>query len=165
MGTKIQDYDLEPALRALTADLRDTRTHFNKNIKDLLTAMSTTQQGNVTDISDLKTATGDMDTALKELEGKMITLQGLVGYSSVGEEDDEVFTYDPVTEDIVKHEVMNAGNLKFKVEYYYTNGNISSAVKTYEDSGNIVEVTTTFTYSQSGNVSAMSHRRTVTPIV
>ena len=164
MGTKIQDYDLEPALRELTGDIRTARTHFKKDVTAVLKEAVAGQVDHEDRVADLESATALLDGALKSAEEKLALLQGLVGYASAGEEDDETFTYDPVTEDIIKHEVTNGGTLKFKIEYAYQNGAISQAVKTYVDGTDEVTVTTSFTYNQSGNVSAMSHRRTVTPI-
>lgn len=163
MGTKIQDYDLEAPLRVITKDIRDARAAFGKDVKVVMQELKTGVADNVTSIDALEVAAGLLDDGLTAVDEKVGILEGLVGYSSAGEEDDETFTYDPVTDDIVKHEVHHQGVLKFTIDYSYTDGNISQAVKTYMDGEDTVTVTTTFSYNAKGNVSQMSHRRVVTP--
>lgn len=163
MGTKIQDYDLEQGLREITKDIREARIKFGKDIQVLLEEMVTGLGENTDAIETLEGAVLSLGDGLGEAEDKIAALEGMVGYSSAGETDDEVFTYDPVTDDIIKHEVLNGGVLKYQIEYSYQGGNISQAVKTYTEGTDTVTVTTTFTYNQKGNVSGMSHRRTVTP--
>ena len=163
MGTKIQDYDLEAPLRVITKDIRDARAAFGKDVKVVMEELSTGTGDNAAAIEALEAAAGLLNEGLTEVEEKVGRLEGLIGFSSAGEEDDETFTYDPVTDDIVKHEVRHAGTLKFTIDYSYTDGNISQAVKTYMDGADTVTVTTTFSYNAKGNVSQMSHRRVVTP--
>lgn len=154
MGTKIQDYDLEASLREITADIRATRASFGESVQAVMEDLSTQGGDNSTAIESLEELTTTMNQSLMSLEG-------MVGFSSAGEEDDEAFTYDPVTDDIIKHEVFNNGELKFQIEYSYADGNISEAMKTYMIGEDTVTVTTTFTYNEKGNVSAMAHRRNV----
>lgn len=165
MGTKIQDYDLEQPLRVLTADLKATRLQFNKNIKDVLVGLVTSSDEHTDAIEGLIVATGLTDESLEALEEKVAKIEGGLKASGVGEEDDETFTYDPVTENILKHEVRNNGVMKYKIEYAYSdpaNGTLSNSVKTYTDGSDTVTVTTTYTYNASGNISNISHRRAVT---
>ncbi|MGF0347784.1 hypothetical protein ACQR3P_29510 [Rhodococcus sp. IEGM1300] len=166
MGTKIQDYDLEQGLRLLTADLKETRLHFNKSIKDVLSGLDTDSDLHTEAIEELVLVTGLTDDALDDLELKVASIEGGLKAGGVGEEDDEVFTYDPVTENILKHEVLNGGVQKYQIEYAYSdpaNGTLSQSVKTYMDGTDTVTVTTTYTYNASGNISNISHSRVVTP--
>lgn len=162
MGTKIQDYDLEQGLRLITKDIRDARSKFGKDLNVFLEEMNTSIGDSASAIDTLETVALGLSDGLTEAEEKIAILQGMVGYSSAGEEDDEVFTYDPVTDDIIKHEVLNGGVLKYQIEYSYQDGNISQAVKTYTEGTDTVTVTTTFTYNEKGNVSGMSHRKAIT---